>query len=199
MIETSRRIATSRIRLSCAMATLLASGCARLVTLDPAIVSKRNDETWSVRSEPKGAPVDAAVVPAVVQPLPFARRREVTEALRSAPDALGVPARLYAVDPLLSAHRREMESQASARHQVGAGLLVSGLIFTGLSAWAIAWGSSHANDPKTQNDSAQLVADGVILGALSLGEIIGGIALAASGSDAGPLRHYYRETYETPR
>ena len=47
MMETRRRIAPSRIRVGCAVATLLASGCARLVTLDPAIVSKRNDETFS--------------------------------------------------------------------------------------------------------------------------------------------------------
>jgi hypothetical protein len=190
----SRR-ASRGSRLGCTVA-LLASGCARLVTLDPAIVSKRNDETWSVRAAPGAA--TATEAPQIVQPLPFTRRPEVMQALRSAPDDRGIPSNLYAVDPLLSAHRRETESQARARHQVGAGLLVSGLVFTGLSTWAIAWGSTHANDPKTQNDATQLIADGVFLGALSLGELIGGIMLAASGSDAGPLQHYYRETYVSP-
>ncbi|MDB4982245.1 MAG: hypothetical protein JWM82_2997 [Myxococcales bacterium] len=194
--------ATQRRHVVGAVATLLASGCARLVTLDPVTVSKRNDETWTVRSEPKvAAPVDAAgapPVPQVVQPLPFARRPEVTEALRSPPDDQGIPSSLYAVDPLLSAHRRERESQTRARHQVGAGIIVSGLFTGGLSAWALASGASYGDDPRTQSYAGQLIADGVILGVLSLSELIGGIVLAASSSDAGPLHHYYRETYAAP-
>jgi hypothetical protein len=195
-------ITANRGQLLCAVATLFASGCARLVTLDPAIVSKRNDEAWTVRSEPKlPAPVDATAAPEVVplmQPLPFAQRPEVMEALRSAPDDQGVPSHLYALDPLLSVHRREMESQARARHQVGAGIIVSGLFTGALSAWALASGSSYGDDPRTQNYAGQLIADGVILGVLSLSELIGGIVLAASSADAGPLHHYYRETYATP-
>lgn len=195
-------ITTTPRQLVCAVVTLLASGCARLVTLDPEIVSKRNDETWTVRSEPKvPAPVDATAEPAVVplvQPLPFAQRLEVREALGSAPDDQGVPSGLYALDPLLSAHRREMETQARARHQVGAGIIVSGLLTGGLSAWALASGSAYGDDPRTQNYAGQLIADGVILGVLSLSELIGGIVLAASSSDGGPLHHYYRETYATP-
>jgi hypothetical protein len=193
---------TTRRQLVGAVATLLASGCARLVTLDPAIVSQRNDETWTVRSEPKvPVPVEAAAAPAaaqVVAPLPFSRRPEVVEALRSAPDDQGIPSGLYALDPLLSAHRREMEAQAKARHQVGAGIIVSGLFTAGLSAWALASGLSYGDDPRTQNYSSQLIADGVILGVLSLSEVIGGIVLAASSADAGPLHHYHRETYPTP-
>jgi hypothetical protein len=200
---------TCRLPLVAVVATLLANGCARLVTLDPANVSKLNDEAWTVRAEPKlaaaevpaaevPAAVDAAPAPAVVQPLPFARRPEVREALLSAPDDQGVPARLYALDPLLSAHRREMESQARARHQVAAGIIVSGVISGGLSAWALASGAAYGDDPRSQNYAAQLIADGVIFGALSLSEIVGGIVLAASSSDAGPLHHYYRETYATP-
>jgi hypothetical protein len=186
--------------LACAVAALLGVGCARLVTVDPASVSKLNDETWNIRSVPRpaAAALDAATV---VQPLPFARRAEVARALRAPPDALGIPADLYAVDPLLSSHRREMESQASARHQVGAGLIVSSLVVGGLSAWAVAWGSAHTGsaDPQTASSASQLFADGVILGAVSVGELIAGIALAASSSDAAPLQRYYRETYVAPR
>jgi hypothetical protein len=193
-------IATTRLPLVGVVAVLLASGCARLVTLDPASVSKRNDETWTVRAQPK-VPVDATAAGAVaqvVEPLPFAQRPEVMAALRSAPDDEGVPSGLYAVDPLLSAHRREMASQARARHQVGAGIIVSGALSAGLSAWALAAGSSYGDDPRTQNYANQLLVDGVIFGVLSLSELIGGIVLATSSADAGPLHHYYRETYATP-
>ncbi len=188
-------------QLGGAAAMLVASGCARLVTLDPAMVSKLNDETWTVRTVPRHAATDATEVPPVgqvVHPLPFAQRPEVLEALRAAPDNQGIPSSLYALDPLLSAHRREMETQASARHRVGAGVIASGLLTGALSAWVLTSGHRYLQDPRTENYGAELVTDGVILGMASLSEIIAGIVLEASRSDAGPLQHYYRETYVTP-
>lgn len=136
-----------------------------------------------------------------VEPLPFRKRPAVLKALQSPADGLGVPEDLYAVDPLLAAHRREMESQASARHSVAGGTIVLGLLCGAIAYWAISVGASHQNDPNesSRNSAGQAIFWGVLTGALGLGEIIGGIAVAASSSDPTPLQTYYRETYLAPR
>ncbi|HEY4186845.1 MAG TPA: hypothetical protein VGP07_17350 [Polyangia bacterium] len=144
--------------------------------------------------------VPSATVPLVaapVEPLPFRQRPLIAQALQSAPDDLGVPVQLYTVDPLLAAHRREMESQASARHAVAGGSIVLGLVLGAVAVWAISVGESHQNDPNpdSRSSASQAVVYGGLSGLLGVGEIIAGIAVAASSSDATPLQTYYRETY----
>jgi hypothetical protein len=146
-------------------------------------------------------PAAVAADAPVAAPLPFRLRPAVQQALHSPLDALGIPTSLYAVDPLLSAHRREMASQASARQAVGTGSIVFGVLTAGFSAWAISFGLSNVNssNSRVSNSASQVLVYGSALAALSIGEIIGGIAVAASDSDPGSLQRYFRETYADPR
>jgi hypothetical protein len=198
------------------VAALLQLGCARLVVLSPQEVAARNDAAWTVRARPSAAasPADApaeaptrasfgeappaatVVAPPIVAPLPFGRRPEVDRARASRPDSFGVPADLYAVDPLLAAHRKEMESQASSRHAVGGGTIVFGLVCAGIGVWATSVGTSNQGSSDQQS---QATISGVTLIGLSIGAIIGGTILALTSSDPTPLQRYYRETYAQPR
>jgi hypothetical protein len=174
-------------------ALLLDAGCARLVTRDPETIAKLDDGAWRIQTLPAS---DAPVTP-----LPFRARPEVVEALGSPPDDLGVPKALYAVDPLLADHRREMASQAHARHAAGAGTIVFGAVFAGLAAAGLAIGAHNADssDPDTRSSARQTIIWSSILAPLALGEVVGGIVLAASRSDPRPLQSYFRETYSAPR
>jgi hypothetical protein len=211
---------------ACVAALLLGPGCARLVTLDPETVASRNDVAWRVSAPPRppaaAAPPEApspaangAVTPvpspppapapqpeaAAVAPLTFRARPEVQNALLTPPDELGIPTGLYAVDPLLADHRREMESQAHSRRAVGGGTIAFGAVFAGLAGLAIGVGAANVHSPDPQQSSAaeQSIAWGSVLAALSLAQIIAGIALTASDSDPRPLERYYRETYTDAR
>jgi hypothetical protein len=182
------------------VASLLAGGgCARLVTVDPEMVPKLNDPGWKMRNVPAAPPsgsTTAAVQP--IQPLPFRSRPEVAQALRSRPDSSGIPVDLYRVDPLLATQRKEIESQAGARHLAGGGTIFFGVAFGALGAWGISEGNEEtkSSNPDTKTSGEQLTAESVILTAFAAGFIIAGIALLASGSpDDGQLRAYYRETY----
>ena len=117
------------------------------------------------------------------------------------PDEYGIPRELYAVDPLLSAHRREMESEAHARHSAAVGIIVFGLICSGLAAGVIAIGERQINSPdmQTQNSATQAVLWGGLAGALAFGEVIAGTIMALSGESPRPLQSYYRETYTDSR
>lgn len=175
---------------------LLTGGCARIVTVPPAEVGQLDDPAWTVRQTPTGVtPIGGA--PAVS----FQARPEVQQAIHSAPDEYGIPSGLYAVDPLLAAHRRELQSEAHARHAAAAGTIVFGLICGGLAAGAIAIGERQINSPdmQTQSSAAQAVLWGGLAGALALGEVIAGTIMAFSGESPRPLQSYYRETYTDPR
>jgi hypothetical protein len=199
----SRRTSRSSVR---ATAVVLAGavaqlGCARHVTLDPESVASRNVSDWTIRAVPSATIVagdgTAAAASVPITPLPFRQRPEVAAALATPPDAFGVPEGLYAADPLLSDHRKEMASQASARRSVGVGLTIFGLVFGGLAVWGFSEGQARldsSNDQIRQSGN-QLVASAVIVGALSLGEIVAGTVLMLSSSDPAALQRYYRETY----
>ena len=169
------------------VAALAHVGCARHVTLDPQSVATRNANDWTIRSSPS----------APIAPLPYRERAEVRGALATAPDSLGVPEGLYAVDPLLSDHRKEMASQASARRSVGIGLTIFGLVFGGLAVWGFQLSQSRldSSDENDRRAGSQLVVSSTIVGVLSLGEIIAGMVMMLSSSDPTPLQRYYRETY----
>ena len=174
---------------------LPAGGCARLVTVPPAEVGRLNAPAWTIGQAP------APVTPIGVPEVPFRARPEVQQALHSAPDEYGIPSGLYAVDPLLLAHRRELASEASARHSVAAGTIVFGLICGGIAAGAIAIGASQVNSSnmQTQNSASQAVFWGALTGLLGFGELVAGTVMALSGSDPRPLQSYYRETYTDSR
>jgi hypothetical protein len=182
---------------------LPAGGCARLVTVPPAEVARLDAPAWTFRQ----APAPAAEEPPAVTPIggppqvPFRARPEVEQALHSALDEYGIPSGLYAVDPLLVAHRRELTSEASSRHAVAAGTIVFGLICSGLAAAAIAYAAPRGNssDTQTQNSASQLAVSGAIFGLLGFGELVAGTVMAFSGSDPRPLQSYYRETYTDSR
>ena len=183
---------------------IFGSGCARFVTLNPLEVAASNDAAWKIRNEPAvdpaGDPANGParpVTPIGAGPIPMRERPDVQQALRSPPDALGVPRELYAADPILTAHRNEMRAEASARNQVGAGIVVLGLAFGAYSAWAVSTGVKKGNssDPNTQNSGAQLVASGSVVGIFALGEIIAGAVMIATSPSATPLTSYYQETY----
>jgi hypothetical protein len=168
------------------------------------VVAQLNDGTWKIaKAPPATAPTTATAAPAdaPVAPLPFGERPEVQEALRSPPDALGVPTALYALDPLLMDYQRERASQLSARRSVGAGSIVFGALFGALAAAGIAFGAHDADSSNQQQSSSgsQTLFWSSALAALSLGEIIAGVAYCASSPDPRPLQTYYRETYAEPR
>jgi hypothetical protein len=175
----------------CVVALLADAGCSRLVTRDPATVARLDDSAWRIQTTPA----------APVTPLPFRARPEVAEALRSPPDDLGVPVELYAVDPLLGDHRREMASQARARHSAATGIIVFGVVFGALSATGLVLGAHdlHSSDSTTHDQAAQTIFWSSVLGAFSLGEIVAGVVLAATRSDPRALQSYFRETYSEPR
>jgi hypothetical protein len=174
---------------------MVGSGCARLVTLNPLEVAASNDAAWKIRNEPAVDP--RPVTPIGAGPIPMRERPEVQQALRSPPDALGIPRDLYAADPILTAHRNEMRAEASARNQVGAGIVVLGLAFGAYSAWAVPTGVKKGDSPdqNTQSSGAQLVASGSVLGIFALAEIIAGAVMIATSPSATPLTCYYQETY----
>ena len=152
---------------------------------------------------PVAAPVEPppSVAPIVAAPIPMRARPEVQQALRSPPDALGIPTELYGADPILTAHRNDMRAEASARNQVGAGLVILGLAFGAYSAWAISTGEKDGNslDQNTQKTGAQLAASGSILGIFALGELIAGIVMIATSPSSTSLTGYYQETYTDRR
>jgi hypothetical protein len=176
-----------------------ASADAGLVPATPAAPAETAAAAPSVAEG--STPAATPPAPDIVIPLPFRDRPEIQEAMRSPADSLRVPTGLYALDPLLTAHRREMDSQASARHAVGAGSIVFGVISGGIAAWAISVGNANVNSSNSQTSDAasRALVYGWILAVLSAGEIIAGVATAASGSDPTPLQSYYRETYAAPR
>jgi hypothetical protein len=110
------------------------------------------------------------------------------------------PGRPYAADPLLSDHRKEMASQASARGAVGVGLTIFGLAFGALAVWGFNEGKTRLDSSNDQikESGSQMVASATIVGALSLGEIIAGMVLLLTSSDPAGLQRYYRETYTAP-
>jgi hypothetical protein len=204
------------------MMTMLSGGCARLVTSDRETVNRRNDSSWTIRKRPgSSSPIAAppmvdssnervspaaagvvSVATASVQPAPVGGPRlrdrpSVVAALGSPPDKFGIPADLYGIDPLLVAHRREMESQASARHSAGGGLLVSGLLSVAVSAWALSTASRYSDSSnQSQRDAAgQAGFSGALCGILGLGSMIAGITLLGGSSNSAPIRTYYQETY----
>ena len=180
-----------------AFASIVSSGCARLVTVNRDEAAFRNDLAWRLQGSPK-PPGEPAVTVVPIGAPPWRNEPEIQAALRSNPDRYGVPVDLYAVDNLLLAHRSEMDSQASARHSTAAGSVVMGLVFGGLGMLEIAIESSNPNEANHTH-----IGDGVFWGTLTLGLsagfVVAGIIIAATGSDPRPLQRYYRETYVDPR
>jgi hypothetical protein len=182
---------------------LTAEGCARIVTISPTDVGHFDDTAWKVRQ----APGTDSEVPKVVSPIvgaaevSFRARPEVQQALQTPPDEFGIPSGLYAVDPLLRAHRGEFESETSARHSVAAGTIVFGLVCAGIAAVVIGLDAPKVNstDMQTQSSASQAVFWGALTGVLSLGEIAAGTVMAFSGSDPRSLQGYYRESYTDSR
>ncbi len=201
------------------MAAMVLGGCARHVTLDRETIAQRNGATWAIRQAPSpqalpvqpvsaSGPDTAAVEGATASrpiaseasgggAVPFRNRPDVAAALRSPPDSFGIPVELYKVDPLLTAHRREIESQASARHWAGAGTIALGLVALGASAFALAMAAKYSDSANSgQRDAAaQTAGSGVACGLLGIGTLVGGIVMAAGSSNRAPLQTYYRETY----
>jgi hypothetical protein len=184
------------------------SGCARLVTLSPLEVAANNDGAWKIQNEPavgaSGGPLGdppPPVIPIATAPIPMRERPEAQQALRSPPDSLGIPADLYAADPILTAHRNEMRAEASARNHVGAGLVILGLAFGAYSAWAISAGlkDDNSSDQHTQTTGTQLVTSGSVIAFLALGEVIAGIVMIATSPSATALTGYFQETYADRR
>lgn len=174
------------------IAALSSTGCARLVTVDRETIARRADPTWKIRKNPEaGATTEQASLSLPPTLVPFHARPEVAQALRSRPDGYGIPTDLYLVDPLLAAHKREMSSEASARHLAGTGVIVLGILAGALAGFNFWYASSHSDNPK----ASQLYLWSGVSGVLALGCLVSGIAVAARGSDSHLLENYYRETY----
>jgi hypothetical protein len=200
-------------------------GCARLVVLSPDVAATRNDDAWKTgHRAPVAAPVPAAAAAApqpadpVVVPLPaatgpapgispavasrtiaFRERPEVQQAAATPPDGYGVPDGLYEVDPLLAAHRREMQAQTSSRRGVGIGSMAFGVALGGLAAFGFSVASERADstDQMVRDSAGGMYFWSAWLGVLALGELIAGTAMTFSSSDSTQLRTYYRDTYST--
>lgn len=197
------------------MGAMLLGGCARHVTQDRATIDHTNSAAWTIRQSPAGTDLPVQTVSATSsskahaadaeqnadRPVDgthlFRNRPDVAKALRSPADSFGIPAELYKVDPLLEAHRREIESQARARHQAGAGTIVLGLVAVGVAAFALGVGIAYSDSPNEsqRNSAAQAAGSGMVCGLIGIGTVIGGIVMAAGSSDPAPLQTYYRETY----
>lgn len=216
-----------------AVAASWASGCARLVVLDPDVAHARNDAGWKVRSRPRATETMPAVaitsdgdgaaksptapvvplaaasdggaagaivpLPATSTPVLVAHRSrpEIAAAMETKPDGLGIPAGLYAVDPLLTAHRKEMDSQMRARRMAGAGAIALGLVAGSLAVVNYELGKDAAASPdKDRRDTAGTsYVLAVVAAALGLGGLVTGTALMIAGPDSTPIDTYYRETY----
>lgn len=168
----------------------------------PATTSASTPEATPPSPDPvAAAPVTPSIVAPATRPLLFREQPNVELALRSPRDSFGVPTALYEIDPLLAAHRKELQSQTSARRSVASGTIVAGVLFGAVSAWALSVGLSRSNSPDSGvRDSAdRAIFWGGFAGLLSLGQIVGGVALAATSSNPTWLERYYRETYSDPR
>ncbi len=206
MSSRRRPRSASRGVAACAVGIVLGSGCARLVVKDPAAIERASDRAWTVDATPPtaAAPPSAATpsAPAVgaapVTPLlPFAKRPEVRQALQTPVDGHQVPSGLYALDPLLAAHRAELESRQRARRSAGGGTILLGLVLGGVAAWAISAGASRKDspDPGVRSSATQALFWGSLGAALGAGQLVAGAAMFLSSPDPRPLRSYYRETY----
>ena len=150
----------------------------------------------STRSKPEAS---ASPLPPVEPVVPFRERPEVVLALRSPPDAFGVPTELYALDPLLGAHRRELvarteSSRATAntlvhprgrpRGRVG-GELVGGL-----------YSAARATDPDQASARRFLFFSWATI--LDVSAVIyagAGLSLRSEAADPSALRRHFHETY----
>lgn len=188
--------------VACVAALVTAgSGCARLVTLSPEQVNFNNEASWKLPAPPPAAAVSPPVTP-IGLPSPAMRDRpDIRQALGSPPDSFGIPTALYAVDPILLAHRNEMRVEASARNQAAAGIIAFGLVIGGISAWAISANlkNSNSTDQSTRDSASQGVFYGGVAALLSFGEIVAGVVLLATSPNSAQLTSYYRETYTAPR
>jgi hypothetical protein len=201
--------------LAGAAALVLTTSCARLVTIDPDDVAGRN-RRWHVRRMPgppttaaEEAPSTPAETPATsasetappppVQPLPFARRPEVERARRSQPDRFGVPADLYAVDPLLATYRADMDIRRNARVNGSIPGIASGVVLLGLSAWwFLVYPSWNVPDQDEGDRDVVAVAWGTTTAVFGVISIVSALHMALSRPDPTPLQSYYRETYLQP-
>jgi hypothetical protein len=198
------RRATSRpfALVACVAALVTAgSGCARLVTLSPEEVNFNNETSWKLPAPPPTAAGSLPVTPIGLQSPAMRDRPDIRQALGSPPDSFGIPTALYAVDPILLAHRNEMREEASARNRSAAGIIALGLVLGGISAWAISANLRYSNstDQSTQNSASEGVFFGGVAALLSLGEIVAGVVLLATSPNSAQLTSYYRETYTDPR
>lgn len=186
--------------LALACAAMLASGCARHVTLPQNSVSNMHDRSWRLRGTPQtteaptkdgggDGPRRAAVVP-------FRKRPSIQEALRSPVDDLGIPVGLDAADPLLAAHRLELRARTSARRYAGAAMIAFGVASGALSVLLL-WSATHL-DEKAAAQGPSLAISGFSLAIIGVAEIGAGSVMAMTSPDRTALETYFRDTYGGP-
>jgi hypothetical protein len=117
-------------------------------------------------------------------------------ASRTPPDAFGVPTGLYALDPLLAAHRREIDLRTANAHSSATSMFIVAGVYTALAATCFAltpYAYHHADSPGA--------AAGFLAGTGGLMAIFAGASFAGAASlrgdvDGPALERYYLETYK---
>ena len=168
-------------------------GC-RLHALSPTSAARLHDDHWTTERAPTvSPPTDGTAPPVVVVPL--RDRPEVIAALKTPRDAFGVPTGLYAVDPLLTAHRHEVDVRTANAHDSATTFFIVGGVYTALAATFFAltpYAYHHAQSPGAA--AGFLVSCGAIM-SIYAGTGFG-IAVSLRGdADSRALERYYVETY----
>jgi hypothetical protein len=169
-------------------------GC-RLHAIPPASAARLHDDHWTIeRTAVLPPPADDGVPPAPVVPL--RERPEVVTALGTARDAFGVPMGLYALDPLLTAHRHEVDVRSENGRDSATAFFIAGGIYAALAATFFGltpYAYHHAGSREAA--AGFLLFSGGLMGIYAAANF--GIAASLRGEvDARALERYYRETYE---
>lgn len=179
--------------LVAALVAVTQLGC-RIYTLPPESAARLNDDHWTIEHDDTAPAPPANEAPPVVVPLvPLRQRPEVTAAMQTPRDAFGIPAGLYAVDPLLMAHRHEVDVRARNASASARTFFIAAAIWGAVTVALVATApvvARHAESPEAARTLFYLW--GGITGIEALGSA--GVALSQH-ADTSALERYYRETY----
>jgi hypothetical protein len=189
------RRALHRPTLCLVAALALASQTAcRIYTLPPESAARLNDDHWTIAhvgSTPAPSTPPDGAGPPIVR---LRERPEIVAAARTPRDKLGIPMGLYELDPLLMAHRRELEVRTRNAHASARTYFIVAGVSAAISATFFATAplvARHAQSPALAK--GLFITWGAIFAVPAIGSV--GVALSQQ-ADASALERYYRETYQ---